>query len=61
MAVFSMTYKANATISGGSKTGAYSASISYLNKEGILRNTDHESYNIRLKDVYKRQLNSSGR
>ena len=47
-----MTYKANATISGGSKTGAYSASISYLNKEGILRNTDHESYNIRLKSDY---------
>lgn len=41
-----------ATISGGSKTGAYSASISYLNKEGILRNTDHESYNIRLKSDY---------
>ncbi|WP_294627081.1 TonB-dependent receptor [uncultured Bacteroides sp.] len=47
-----MTYKANATISGGSKTGAYSASVSYLNKEGILRNTSHESYNIRLKSDY---------
>lgn len=47
-----MTYKANATISGGSKTGAYSASVSYLNKEGILRNTNHESYNIRLKSDY---------
>jgi len=47
-----MTYKANATISGGSKTSSYSASISYLNKEGILRNTSHESYNIRLKSDY---------
>lgn len=47
-----MTYKANATISGGSKTGSYSASVSYLNKEGILRNTSHESYNIRLKSDY---------
>ena len=47
-----MTYKANANISGGSKTGSYSASASYLNKEGILRNTSHESYNIRLKSDY---------
>lgn len=47
-----MTYKANATISGGSKSGSYSSSVSYLNKEGILRNTDHESYNIRLKSDY---------
>lgn len=47
-----MTYKANATISGGSKNGSYSSSVSYLNKEGILRNTDHESYNIRLKSDY---------
>ena len=46
-----MTYKANATISGGSKNGSYSSSVSYLNKEGILRNTDHESYNIRLKSI----------
>lgn len=47
-----MTYKANATISGGSKNGSYSSSVSYLNKEGILHNTDHESYNIRLKSDY---------
>ena len=47
-----MTYKANANISGGSKTASYSASASYLNKEGILRNTSHESYNIRLKSDY---------
>ena len=48
-----MTYKANANISGGSKTASYSASASYLNKEGILRNTSHESYNIRLKSDYR--------
>lgn len=47
-----LTYKANANISGGSKTGAYSVSASYLNKEGILRNTSHESYNIRVKSDY---------
>lgn len=47
-----MTYKANATINGGSKNGSYSSSISYLNKEGILRNTSHESYNIRLRGDY---------
>lgn len=47
-----MTYKANANISGGSKTATYSASASYLNKEGILRNTSHESYNIRLKSDF---------
>ena len=47
-----MTYKANANISGGSKTASYSASASYLNREGILRNTSHESYNIRLKSDY---------
>lgn len=47
-----MTYKANANISGGSKTASYSASASYLNKEGILRNTSHESYNIRLKSDF---------
>ena len=47
-----MTYKANASITGGSKTGTYSASVGYLSKEGILRNTSHESYNIRLKSDY---------
>lgn len=47
-----MTYKANASISGGSKTASYSASASYLNKEGILRNTSHESYNIRVKSDF---------
>lgn len=47
-----LTYKANANISGGSKTASYSASASYLNKEGILRNTSHESYNIRLKSDF---------
>lgn len=47
-----MTYKANANISGGGKTNTYSASVGYLNREGILRNTGHESYNIRLKNDY---------
>lgn len=47
-----MTYKVNANITGGSKTGSYSASGSYLSREGILRNTSHESYNIRLKSDY---------
>ena len=47
-----MTYKANININGGSKTGSYSASAGYLNKDGILRNTSHESYNIRLKSDF---------
>jgi TonB-linked SusC/RagA family outer membrane protein len=45
-----MMYKANASLSGGSKTGMYNVSVGYLNKEGILKNTSHESYNIRLKN-----------
>ncbi|MDR1883371.1 MAG: TonB-dependent receptor [Prevotella sp.] len=47
-----MTYKVNASLTGGSKTGTHSASIGYLNKDGIIRNTGHESYNIRLKSDY---------
>ena len=47
-----MVYKANATISGGSKTASYSASGSYLNKDGILNNTSHESYNVRIKSDF---------
>lgn len=47
-----MTYKANATISGGSKNATFSASAGYLNRDGILRNTSHESYNIRLKSDF---------
>lgn len=47
-----MVYKANASVSGGSKTSSFSASAGYLNKDGILRNTSHESYNIRLKSDF---------
>ena len=47
-----LTYKANASLSGGSKTGTYSSSIGYLNKEGILQNTKHESFNVRFKTDY---------
>lgn len=47
-----MVYKANASISGGSKNALFSASGAYLNKDGILRNTSHESYNIRLKSEF---------
>lgn len=47
-----MTYKANMGLSGGSSTATYNFSVGYLNKEGILRNTGHESYNIRLKNDF---------
>lgn len=47
-----MVYKANLTVSGGSKNASFSASGGYLNKDGILRNTSHESYNIRLKSEF---------
>lgn len=47
-----MVYKANATVSGGSKNAGFSFSGGYLNKDGILRNTNHESYNIRLKSDF---------
>ncbi len=47
-----MVYKANATISGGSQNATFSASGGYLNKDGILRNTSHESYNLRLKSDF---------
>ena len=47
-----MMYKANTSITGGSKNASFSASGGYLNKEGILRNTSHESYNIRLKSDF---------
>ncbi|NDV67320.1 TonB-dependent receptor [Dysgonomonas sp. 25] len=47
-----MIYKANINLSGGSSTSTYNFSAGYLNKEGILRNTDHESYNVRLKNDF---------
>lgn len=47
-----MVYKANVTVTGGSKNASFSASGGYLNKDGILRNTSHESYNIRLKSDF---------
>lgn len=47
-----MVYKANVNVSGGSKNASFSASGGYLNKDGILRNTSHESYNIRLKSDF---------
>lgn len=47
-----MMYKANATITGGSKTATYSASASYLNRDGIMLSTSHESYNIRVKSDF---------
>lgn len=47
-----MVYKANVNVSGGSKNASFSASGGYLNKDGILRNTSHESYNIRLKSEF---------
>lgn len=47
-----MVYKANVSVTGGSKNASFSASGGYLNKDGILRNTSHESYNIRLKSDF---------
>lgn len=47
-----MLYKANVTVAGGSKNASFSASGGYLNRDGILRNTSHESYNIRLKSDF---------
>lgn len=47
-----MVYKANVGITGGSKNAAFSASGGYLNKDGIMRNSSHESYNIRLKSDF---------
>lgn len=47
-----MVYKANVNITGGSKNASFSASGGYLNRDGILRNTSHESYNIRLKSDF---------
>lgn len=47
-----MVYKANVSVTGGSKNASFSASGGYLNKDGILRNTSHESYNIRLKSEF---------
>lgn len=40
-----MVYKANVAITGGSKNASFSASGGYLNKDGIMRNSSHESYN----------------
>lgn len=47
-----MVYKANVGITGGSKNASFSASAGYLNKDGIMRNSSHESYNIRLKSDF---------
>lgn len=47
-----MVYNANATITGGSSTGAYSASFGYLDREGIIRETSSRRFNIRLKSDY---------
>lgn len=45
-------YNLGATISGGSETATYSTSFNYNDKEGIMRNTDSQSYNIRLRSDY---------
>lgn len=47
-----MVYKANVAVTGGSKNASFSASGGYLNKDGIMRNSSHESYNIRLKSDF---------
>lgn len=47
-----MVYKANVGVTGGSKNASFSASGGYLNKDGIMRNSSHESYNIRLKSDF---------
>ena len=47
-----MVYKVNVGITGGSKNASFSASGGYLNKDGIMRNSSHESYNIRLKSDF---------
>ena len=47
-----MVYKANVSVTGGSKNASFSASGGYLNKDGIMRNSSHESYNIRLKSDF---------
>lgn len=45
-------YNIGATISGGSETATYSTSFNYNDREGIIRNTDSQSYNVRLKSDY---------
>lgn len=45
-------YNLGATISGGSETATYSTSFNYNDREGIMRNTNSQSYNIRLKSDY---------
>lgn len=47
-----MVYKGNVGITGGSKNASFSASGGYLNKDGIMHNSGHESYNIRLKSDF---------
>lgn len=47
-----MTYNANATLSGGSKSATYSTSLGYLDKEGIMQESSHSSFNIRVKTDY---------
>ncbi|MDR0891113.1 MAG: TonB-dependent receptor [Mediterranea sp.] len=47
-----MVYKASVGLTGGNKSGSYSASGSYLNRDGILINTKAEAYNIRLKSDF---------
>lgn len=45
-------HKANVSFAGGSRNASFSASGGWLNREGILRNTSHESYNVRVKSDY---------
>jgi len=47
-----MTYNANATLSGGSKTATYSTSFGYLNREGIMQNSSYDAFNARIKTDY---------
>jgi TonB-linked SusC/RagA family outer membrane protein len=47
-----MVYKASVGVTGGGKNASYSASGSYLNRDGIMINTNNESWNIRLKSDF---------
>jgi TonB-linked SusC/RagA family outer membrane protein len=47
-----MVYNASVGMSGGSKNGSYSASGSYVNRDGIMLNTSSETWNIRLKSDF---------
>lgn len=45
-------YKANLNISGGSESSVYSASVGYLNQEGIMKNSGYDALNVRLKNEF---------